>query len=82
MIQSGLSGRGFVHWVGASRAMAAFRYRDYVLPEDALKVLLPVLRHRINFEKGALRFLTSELGLRDTTETADTVLKELMREAW
>ena len=82
MIQSGFSGRGFVHWVGASRAMAAFRYRNYVLPEDALKVLLPLLRHRINFVKGALNFLTSELGLRDTAEATDAVLKELIKEAW
>ena len=89
LIRSGLSGRGFVHWVGASRAMAAFRYRNYVLPEDALKVLLPVLRHRINFEKGALSTLTSELQLRDpnkttwdTNETTDVVLMQLIREAW
>ena len=82
VVQSGFSGRGFVHWVGASRAMAAFRYRDHVIPEDALKVLIPLLRHRVNFEKGALRFLTSELRLRDTTETTDIVLKELIKEAW
>ena len=82
VIQSGFSGRGFVHWVGAARAMAAFRYRDYVLPEDALKVLLPVLRHRINFVKGALSLLTTELELRDTTQTTDVVLKALIREAW
>ena len=82
VIRSGFSGRGFAHWVGAARVMAALRYRNYVLPEDALKVLLPVLRHRVNFEKGALHFLTSELQLRDTTETTDVVLKALIREAW
>lgn len=82
ILQSGFSGRGFVHWEGASRVMAAFRYRSHVLPEDAHKVLLPLLRHRVNFVKGALATLTSTLALRDSAETTDVVLKELIKEAW
>lgn len=82
MITSGLSGRGVVHWEGAARAMAAMRYRDYVRREDAQKVLLPILRHRIIFKAGALVFLMHDLGLRDTLETTDVILARLIREAW
>lgn len=82
IIRSGLSGRGINYWEGAARALAALRYRDYVRPEDAKKVLLPILRHRIIFEPGALPFLTHELGLRDTTQTADVIINTLIKEAW
>ncbi len=82
VITSGLSGRGVVHWEGAARAMAAMRYRDYVRREDAQKVLLPILRHRIIFKAGALVFLMHDLGLRDTLETTDVILARLIREAW
>ncbi|TSC68932.1 MAG: MoxR-like ATPase [Parcubacteria group bacterium Gr01-1014_66] len=82
IIRSGLSGRGIIYWEGATRALAGLRYRDYVCAEDAKKVLLPILRHRIIFEPGALLFLTHELGLRDTTETADVIITTLIKEAW
>jgi len=82
IIKSGLSGRGITHWEGAAKALAALRYRDYVRSEDAKKILLPILRHRVIFEPGVLLFLTHELGLRDTTETTDVIIKTLIKEAW
>lgn len=82
IIRSGLSGRGIIYWEGATRALAALRYRDYVRPEDAKKVLLPILRHRIIFEPGVLAFFTHDLGLRDTTATADVIINTLIKEAW
>lgn len=82
IILGGLSGRGFRHWVGASKTMAAFRYREYVTPEDAQKTILPVLRHRLFFAPGAVNFLTEELKLHDSDETIDAVIKTLVREAW
>ena len=82
IIKSGLLGRGIVHWEGAAKAMAAMRYRDYVRREDAQKVLLPILRHRVIFETGVLLSLTYDLGLRDTLETTDAILTQLIREAW
>jgi len=82
IIRSGLSGRGIIYWEGAARALAALRYRDYVRPEDAKKVLLPILRHRIIFKPGALLFLTHDLSLRDTTETTDVIINALIKEAW
>lgn len=81
IIRSGLWGRGFVHWVGASKALAAFRYRSFVTPDDALKVLLPVLRHRIVFAKGIIAGLSRKLKL-DKNETIDFTLNQLIREAW
>ena len=82
VVLGGLSGRGFRHWVGASKTIAAFRYREYVTPEDAQKTILPVLRHRLFFAPGAVKFLTEEFRFRDSDETIDAVIREMIREAW
>lgn len=83
IFQKGLSGRGIIHWAGASKTLAAFRYRNYVLPEDARKVLLPLLRHRMIFAPGILQFLASDVfKVRDKTEARDEVIKLLIKEAW
>lgn len=82
VVKSGLSGRGFNHWEGAAKTLAAFRYRNYVTEEDAKKVILLILRHRLLFMPGVLRALTDELKFRDTTETTDEIIKTLIQEAW
>ena len=82
IILGGLSGRGFRHWVGASKTMAAFRYREFVIPEDAQKTVLPVLRHRLFFAPGAVKFITEEFKLRDSDEAVDFIIKTLIKEAW
>lgn len=82
VIRSGLSGRGFSHWEGAAKTLAAFRYRNYIIEEDVKKVIPFILRHRLMFAPGALRALTDELKLRDTTETTDEIIKTLIQEAW
>lgn len=82
IVISGLSGRGVGHWEGAAKTLAAFRYRNYVLPEDALKVLLPVLRHRMRFAPGVLEFFTDLWGLFDKSAAVDRIILQLVREAW
>lgn len=82
VIRGGLSGRGVPHWEGAARTLAAFRYRNYVTPDDALKVLLPVLRHRAVFSPGVLQYFRGEWKDQYTVVTRDKILKRLIREAW
>ncbi len=83
IILGGLSGRGVCHWEGAAKVLAAMRYRNYVIPADARKVLPNILRLRIRFAPNVLRFFAEELGLRgNTTEAADVIIKELIQEAW
>jgi len=83
ILRKGLSGRGISHWAGAAIALAAFRYRDYVLIDDAKKVLIPFLRHRLIFEPGVLQFLASDVfKTRDIVEARDRLILELIREAW
>lgn len=82
IIKVALSGRGAVHLEGAARTLAAFRYRNFVTPDDVLKVLLPVMRHRVIFETGVLKHLQTEYGHRDTLETIDYILLQLIKEAW
>ncbi len=82
IVRRGLSGRGVPHWEGAARVMAAFRYRSYVTPDDALKVLLPVLRHRAVFSPGVLQYFRGVWRDPYTVVTRDKILKRLIREAW
>jgi MoxR-like ATPase len=46
-VQFGASVRGALGLLHASKAMAAFAGRDYVIPDDVKAVAPPVLRHRI-----------------------------------
>lgn len=82
IILSGMWGRAFTHWTGAARALAMFRYRDYVLPEDARKVLLPILRHRVVFARGVIRKFQGIFRHADQGDTIDRILMDLIREAF
>lgn len=83
VVKSGLSGRGVSHWEGAAKALAAFRYRNFTLPDDFLKVLLPISRHRIKFAPGVLEFFTELWSdCSDTDAAADKIICQLIKEAW
>lgn len=47
MIDIGSSPRGTIALLQCSKAYAAYKGRDYVIPEDIKKMALPTLRHRI-----------------------------------
>ncbi len=82
VVKTAISGRGIIHLEGAARTLAAFRYRNFVTPDDFRKVLLPVLRHRMIFEPGVLKRLQYDYKHRDTLETTDFILNQLIQEAW
>ena len=46
-VQYGASVRGALGLLHASKAVAAFAGRDYVMPDDVKTVAVPVLRHRV-----------------------------------
>lgn len=46
-LQVGASSRGTVALVRLGKALAAFRGRDFVTPDDIKELCLPVLRHRV-----------------------------------
>ncbi|MBN2736591.1 MAG: MoxR family ATPase [Spirochaetales bacterium] len=46
-VRLGVSTRALRHLVTASRAQALLEERDFVIPEDIMKLLVPVLAHRI-----------------------------------
>ncbi|AAC06575.1 AAA family ATPase [Aquifex aeolicus] len=48
----GVSTRGLIHLANASRALAYFRERDFVVPEDVLDLLKYVIPHRIKVREG------------------------------
>lgn len=66
-IELGASPRALLALMQASKAMAAIRGRDFVIPEDIKAVGRPILRHRI--------ILTAETEMEGIT--ADDVLTEL-----
>jgi MoxR-like ATPase len=44
----GASPRASIAILNTSKALAALRGRDFVIPEDIIEVALPALRHRIS----------------------------------
>jgi MoxR-like ATPase len=46
-ITLGISPRATLDWVKGSQAMAYYRKRDYVIPDDVLEVFNPIIAHRI-----------------------------------
>lgn len=82
LIQSGMWGRAFTHWVGAAKALAMFRYRDYVVGDDARKILPPILRHRMVFAPGVVRRFKKIFGHTDENETIDRIILDLIKEAF
>lgn len=86
-----LSGRSVPHLEGAARTLAALRYRNYVTLADVYKVLLPVIRHRVQFTSNALfhfpESLRAELkvkyaGRAGKTEASEYLLEEIINAAW
>jgi MoxR-like ATPase len=65
----GASPRGGLALVQGSRTLAAFRGRDFVVPDDVVDIVLPALRHRV--------VLTAEAEVEG--HTTDDQLRELVR---
>ncbi|MBS0209627.1 MAG: MoxR family ATPase [Planctomycetes bacterium] len=65
----GASPRAGIALVQGSRTLAAFRGRDYVVPDDVVEIALPALRHRV--------ILTAEAEVEG--RTVDELLLELLR---
>lgn len=43
----GISPRATLDWIKGSQAMAYYRKRDYVIPDDVLEVFNPIIAHRV-----------------------------------
>ena len=82
VVETAISGRGDVHLKGAARAMAAFKYRNFITPDDVYKVARHVLRHRVVFAKGVTRTLQEELKLNSEIAARDVLIDTLVTEAW
>jgi MoxR-like ATPase len=65
----GASPRAGIALVQGSRTLAAFRGRDYVVPDDVVDIALPALRHRV--------ILTAEAEVEG--QSTDQCLRELIR---
>ncbi len=65
----GASPRAGIALVQGSRTLAAFRGRDYVVPDDVVDITLPALRHRV--------VLTAEAEVEG--HSVDELLRELVR---
>lgn len=46
-ITLGISPRATLDWIKGSQAMAYYRKRDYVIPDDVLEVFNPIIAHRV-----------------------------------
>ncbi|MDR1491541.1 MAG: MoxR family ATPase [Planctomycetaceae bacterium] len=65
----GASPRAGIALMQGSRTLAAFRGRDYVIPDDVIQLALPTLRHRV--------MLTAEAEIEG--QKADAILLQLLR---
>ncbi len=69
-IELGASPRSAVMLAGAARSLAFINGRDYVIPDDVQRLMLPVLGHRlISSEESWLRGREGEAVLQDILET-------------
>lgn len=69
-VELGVSPRASVAMMQASRAFAYLRGRDYVLPEDIVRLLIPVFEHRIALKQEArLKRITVKQVLEDVVES-------------
>lgn len=71
LVKLGISTRGALHWVAMSKAHALMNARDYVIPDDVLRMSKPVLAHRL--------ILNSRAG--DGSEAKLAVLDDLLKNA-
>lgn len=71
LVKLGISTRGALHWVAMSKANALMNARDYVIPDDVLRMSKPVLAHRL--------ILNSRAG--DGSEAKLAVLDDLLKNA-
>ena len=71
LVKLGISTRGALHWVAMSKAYALMNARDYVIPDDVLRISKPVLAHRL--------ILNSRAG--DGSEAKLAVLDDLLKNA-
>ena len=65
----GASPRAGIALVQGARTLAAFRGRDYAVPDDVVQIALPALRHRV--------ILTAEADVEG--QQVDDLLRELIR---
>ena len=65
----GISPRASIHLMNAAKALAMMEGRNYVIPQDVKRLILPVLSHRI--------VLRSDAG--SSRRTAETILGEMLK---
>ena len=46
----GVSPRGGLHFLDAAKALALVKGRDYIIDEDLLNLVIPVLAHRVRMK--------------------------------
>lgn len=76
-IQLGVSPRASVAMMQASRAFAYLRGRDYVIPEDIIRLINPVFEHRIVLRQEArLKRITANQILEDIVRSVTPPMKK------
>ena len=65
----GASPRASIAILNTSKALAALRGRDFVIPEDIIEVALPALRHRISLSA------EKEMDGTSTDDIIDSIIK-------
>ncbi len=65
----GISPRASIHLMNAAKALAMMEGRNYVIPQDVKRLVLPVLSHRV--------VLRSDAG--SSRRTAETILGEMLK---
>ncbi len=71
-IRFGASPRASLHLMKSAQALAALRYRDFVLPDDIKELFIPVLAHRIVIEtKERLKGTSPQKLLEDILEQTE-----------
>lgn len=71
-VRHGGSPRATLAFLSASKARAAIRGRDYVIPDDVKRLVHPILRHRI------VRSTDAELSGRSSTDIIEEIVSDVV----
>lgn len=71
----GASPRAGIGMIVAARVSAVMHGRDYVIPDDLVEVIAPIMRHRLVFKPGEVQEEETEQRL---TEIIDEVIRQVM----
>jgi MoxR-like ATPase len=73
----GASPRAGLHFLEACKALALIKSRDYVIDEDLLALVIPVLAHRVRVRESSIQRAVPAQGIGVQRTNTENLLREI-----